>query len=52
MRAAQKVDASDFPSAKGKSLQQVAEEVKGGGTVEVGLASSVFTVGDDRLRSA
>jgi hypothetical protein len=49
VRAAQNVDASAFPSAKGKTLQQVAEEVKGGGSVEAGLASSVFTVGESRF---
>jgi len=47
--AAQHVDVSAFPSAKGKSLQGVATEVKGAGKVEVGLASSVFTIGQDRL---
>jgi hypothetical protein len=47
--AAQAVKASDFPAAGGKTLQQVAEEVKGGGSTEVGLATSVFTVGKDRL---
>jgi len=47
--AAQHVDVSAFPSAKGKSLQGVATEVKGAGKVEAGLASSVFTIGQDRL---
>ena len=47
--AAQNVDAKSFPSASGKTLQQVAEAVKGGGTTDVGLASSVFTVGKNRL---
>src|ERR1044072_3262284 len=47
--AAQNVKVSDFPSAKGKTLQQMAEEVKGAGATEVGLASSIFTVGKDRL---
>jgi hypothetical protein len=47
--AAQNVDAKTFPSASGKTLQQVAQEVKGGGTTDVGLASSVFTVGKNRL---
>jgi hypothetical protein len=46
---AQNVDAKRFPSASGKTLQQVAQEVKGGGTTDVGLASSVFTVGKNRL---
>jgi hypothetical protein len=49
VRAAQAVQASDFPSASGKTLQQVAEEVKGGGSVEAGLATSVFNVGKGRL---
>jgi hypothetical protein len=47
--AAQHVDAKSFPAAAGKTLQQVADEVKGGGTSDVGLASSVFTVGKNRL---
>jgi hypothetical protein len=49
VRAAQDVKASDFPSASGKTLQQIAGEVKGGGSVEAGLASSVFTVGKSRF---
>ncbi|HEY6594798.1 MAG TPA: hypothetical protein VI011_11940 [Asanoa sp.] len=49
VQAAQNVSAADFPSADGKTLQQVAEEVKGGGKVEAGLASSVFTVGQSRF---
>jgi hypothetical protein len=49
VRAAQNVDASQFPSPKGRTLQQVAEEIKGGGSVEAGLATSNFTVGRDRL---
>jgi hypothetical protein len=49
VRAASRPDASAFPSADGKTLQQVAEEVRGGGSVEVGLATSVFTVGQERL---
>jgi hypothetical protein len=47
--AAQNVDLSTFPSASGKTLQQVAQDVKGAGSTDVGLASSVFTVGKDRL---
>ena len=47
--AAQNVDVKTFPSASGKTLQQVAQEVKGAGTTDVGLASSVFTVGKNRL---
>ena len=49
VRAASQPDAADFPSADGKTLNQLAEEVKGGGSTEVGLATSVFTVGEDRL---
>ena len=49
VRAAQQVNQADFPSAKGKSLQHLADEVKGAGSTEAGLASSVFTVGDNRL---
>jgi hypothetical protein len=49
VRAASKPDAASFPSAGGKTLNQLAEEVKGGGSTEVGLATSVFTVGKQRL---
>jgi hypothetical protein len=49
VRAAQQVNKADFPSANGKSLQDVAAEVKGAGATEVGLASSVFNVGENRL---
>jgi hypothetical protein len=49
VRAASKPDASIFPSAEGKTLNQLAEEIRGGGSTEVGLATSVFTVGKDRL---
>jgi hypothetical protein len=49
VRAAQQTRTADFPSADGKTLQQIAEEVKGGGSVEAGLATSVFTVGKNRL---
>ena len=49
VRAAQQVSASEFPSADGKSLQQLATEIKGAGKVEAGLASSVFTVGKSRF---
>ena len=49
IRAAQGVQASDFPDAGGRTLDDVAAEIRGGGTVEVGLASSVFTVGGGRL---
>lgn len=49
VRAASQPDASAFPSAEGKTLNQLAAEVKGGGSTEVGLATSVFTVGKSRL---
>jgi hypothetical protein len=49
VRAASSPDESSFPSAAGKTLNQIAEEVKGGGSTEVGLATSVFTVGKQRL---
>jgi hypothetical protein len=49
VRAAARMDTSGFPSAKGKTLNQLAEEVRGGGSTEVGLATSVFTVGRQRL---
>ena len=49
VRAASSPKAADFPAAEGKTLNQIAEEVKGGGSTEVGLATSVFTVGEDRL---
>ena len=49
VRAASQPDASAFPTTEGKTLNQLAEEIKGGGTTEVGLATSVFTVGKSRL---
>jgi len=49
VREAQSPVESEFPSADGKTLDELAAEVKGGGTVEAGLATSVFTVGEDRL---
>jgi hypothetical protein len=49
VRAAASPAESDFPSAEGKTLSELAEEVKGGGLVEAGLATSVFTVGDARV---
>jgi len=49
VRAASQPDESIFPSASGKTLNDLAEEVKGGGSTEVGLATSVFTVGENRL---
>ena len=49
VRAASKPAASSFPSAEGKSLNELAQEIKGGGSTEAGLATSVFTVGNNRL---
>ena len=49
VRAASAARRVDFPSADGKTLNDLAEEVKGGGSTEVGLATSVFTVGENRL---
>jgi hypothetical protein len=49
VRAASKPDASIFPATEGKSLNDLAQEIRGGGSTEVGLATSVFTVGEDRL---
>jgi hypothetical protein len=49
VRAASQPDLSAFPSADGKTLNGLAQEIKGGGSTEVGLATSVFTVGKDRL---
>jgi hypothetical protein len=47
VRAAATPDESIFPPSQGKTLEQVAEEVRGGGATEVGLASSVFTTGGE-----
>jgi hypothetical protein len=49
VRAASDPDLSAFPVSDDKTLNQLAEEVKGGGSTEVGLATSVFTVGESRL---
>ena len=49
VRAASQVDTS-FPAVEGKTLKQLAEEIKGGGSTEVGLATSVFTVGRQPAR--
>ncbi len=48
VRAATQVTAKDFPPAAGRTLQQVADVVGATGP-QLGLASSVFTVGRDRL---
>jgi hypothetical protein len=39
---------ADFPAPGGRTLQEVADAI-GGGPVEAALASSVFTIGDNRL---
>jgi hypothetical protein len=49
VRAASQPDAAGFPAAEGKTLNRLAEEIRGGGSTEVGLATSVFTVGESRL---
>jgi hypothetical protein len=47
VRAAEAPARSDFPAAEGRSLQQIADEIGGG--AQAGLATSVFTVGENRL---
>jgi hypothetical protein len=48
VREAQAVTAADFPATGGRTLQQVADAAGSAGP-ELGMASSVFTVGQDRL---
>ena len=48
VRAAQAVTAADFPATKGRTLQQMADSAGTAGP-ELGLASSIFTVGRNRL---
>ena len=48
VRAAQAVTAAVFPAVKGRTLQQVAD-ASGSGGPELGMASSVFTPGRNRL---
>jgi hypothetical protein len=48
VRAAQAVSAADFPAVDGRTLQQVADSAGSSGP-ELGMASSVFTVGRDRV---
>jgi hypothetical protein len=48
VRAAQAVTAADFPAAGGRTLQQVADSAGTSGP-ELGMASSIFPVGTDRL---
>jgi hypothetical protein len=47
VRAAEAPQPSDFPAVKGRSLQEVADAIGGG--PQAGLATSVFTVGENRL---
>jgi hypothetical protein len=44
VRAAQSPQESEFPATEGKTLQQLADEIGGGGQ-EMGLAGSVFVAG-------
>jgi len=48
VRAAQAVTVADFPAADGRTLQQVADSAGSAGP-ELGMASSVFTVGPNRV---
>jgi hypothetical protein len=48
VRAAQSVKAADFPAAAGRTLQQVADAAGTTGPA-LGMASSIFVVGSDRL---
>jgi len=48
LRGATAVDPATFPSAKGKTLQEVSDGLTGTGTT-LGLASSIFTPGINRL---
>jgi hypothetical protein len=48
VRAAQAVTAADFPAAGGRTLQQVADSAGSSGP-ELGMASSIFTVGRNRV---
>ncbi|HYM57323.1 MAG TPA: hypothetical protein VES79_05110 [Solirubrobacteraceae bacterium] len=48
VRAASQVTRADFPATQGRTLQAVADSVGATGP-ELGLASSVFTVGSNRL---
>lgn len=48
VRAASQVTRADLPDPGGKTLQELADSIGGSGP-ELGLASSVFTVGTNRL---
>jgi len=46
LEAAREVSASDFPAVRGRTLQEIANEVR---AVQAGLATSVYTPGENRL---
>jgi hypothetical protein len=48
LKTAQTVSAGDFPAVGGRSLQQIADTTAASGT-QVGLATSVFVAGENRL---
>jgi hypothetical protein len=48
VRAAQAVTAADFPAAGGRTLQEVANS-SGAAGPELGMATSVFTIGQNRV---
>ena len=48
VRAARAVTAADFPAVRGRTLQEVANSAGSGGP-ELGMATSVFTVGANRV---
>jgi hypothetical protein len=48
VRAARAVTAADFPAVRGRTLQEVADSAGSGGP-ELGMATSVFTVGPNRV---
>jgi hypothetical protein len=48
LRDAQAVSAKDFPAARGRTLQELASEIGGAGP-QAGMATSVLTVGTNRL---
>src|SRR6185436_17746026 len=48
VREAQAVTAADFPAVRGRTLQEVANSVGSAGP-ELGMATSVFTPGDNRV---
>lgn len=48
LRAATSSSVSDFPAVRGRTIQQVADDLTGTGT-ELGLAGSIFTPGRQRV---